>query len=444
MKEKETKSKGITLVALIITIIVMLILVGVSIQVVINSDLIGTAQDAANSTKTAYRQEEKMNNVTIEGTEYNIIEEYISQIECEHEWGNAEITKRANCSEDGKQKKTCTKCGKQVEEIIEKNQNHIIGNGVCIKCGQTYGLEIGGYIEGYNPGIGKDGDIKTTSYESKGAQTGGTNIDGTSGNGYGNQEFGFTKDGFTTTEEEKAAGKTKWRIIGEEDGQIIITTANPIQTTGGSNYYLQGQAGYEILIEELNKISGIYGQGKYADTRKYSYEIDGTKIESGGRSLKVEDIGYTLVEETKTYTTNADGNVVKDNGTVGLTFTYWGEDDTNVETGAEWFTLGANESATMVKRTLSGGNSEIRSVVGQDSEGNSVYSWLASRYVEFESGRVRLDARIINSSDINSFRLFYSYNAARSSSYGIRPVVYLESDIQLEYNSETEIYTIIP
>ena len=57
MKEKETKSKGITLVALIITIIVMLILVGVSIQVVINSDLIGTVQDASSRTETQYLEE---------------------------------------------------------------------------------------------------------------------------------------------------------------------------------------------------------------------------------------------------------------------------------------------------------------------------------------------------------------------------------------------------
>lgn len=43
MKEQ----KGITLVALIITIIVMLILVAVSVAVVVNSNLIGTAEKAA-------------------------------------------------------------------------------------------------------------------------------------------------------------------------------------------------------------------------------------------------------------------------------------------------------------------------------------------------------------------------------------------------------------
>ena len=49
MKEQ----KGITLVALVITIIVMLILVGVSITVALNGGLFNTAKDAANNTQEA-------------------------------------------------------------------------------------------------------------------------------------------------------------------------------------------------------------------------------------------------------------------------------------------------------------------------------------------------------------------------------------------------------
>jgi len=71
------KEKGITLVALIITIIVMLILVGVSVQVVINSDLIGTAQDAANRTKTAYEEEGSTGKITIGDKTYESMEQYL-------------------------------------------------------------------------------------------------------------------------------------------------------------------------------------------------------------------------------------------------------------------------------------------------------------------------------------------------------------------------------
>jgi len=79
MKEKKTNSKGITLVALIITIIVMLILVGVSIQVVINSNLIGTAQDAANRTETAYEEEGSNGEIKVGNDTYGSIDEYMNQ-----------------------------------------------------------------------------------------------------------------------------------------------------------------------------------------------------------------------------------------------------------------------------------------------------------------------------------------------------------------------------
>jgi len=71
------KENGITLVALIITIIVMLILVGVSIQVVINSNLIGTAQDAANRTETAYEEEGSMSEIKVGNDTYGSIDAYL-------------------------------------------------------------------------------------------------------------------------------------------------------------------------------------------------------------------------------------------------------------------------------------------------------------------------------------------------------------------------------
>ena len=48
--KKKTKEKGITLIALVITIIVMLILATVTINLVINDDLIGYAMNAKSET----------------------------------------------------------------------------------------------------------------------------------------------------------------------------------------------------------------------------------------------------------------------------------------------------------------------------------------------------------------------------------------------------------
>ncbi len=64
--------KGITLVALIITIIVMLILVAVSITVLIQSGLLDTASKAGKATKEAIREESQLNDVNIGGSEATI------------------------------------------------------------------------------------------------------------------------------------------------------------------------------------------------------------------------------------------------------------------------------------------------------------------------------------------------------------------------------------
>lgn len=78
MKEQ----KGITLVALIITIIVMLILVAVSVAVVVNSNLIGTAERAANGYKNA---DDKLNSIAtddiVKNASYGSVNEYLNAAE---------------------------------------------------------------------------------------------------------------------------------------------------------------------------------------------------------------------------------------------------------------------------------------------------------------------------------------------------------------------------
>ena len=71
------KNKGITLIALIITIIVMLILVAVSVNVLIKSNLIGTAEKAVDKYKTASEEEANGDTIEINGKKYDSIEDYI-------------------------------------------------------------------------------------------------------------------------------------------------------------------------------------------------------------------------------------------------------------------------------------------------------------------------------------------------------------------------------
>ena len=72
----QNKNKGITLVALIITIIVMLILVAVSVNVVVKSNLIGTAEKTVDKYNKVAEEEGNSGVIEIDGKKYNSIEDY--------------------------------------------------------------------------------------------------------------------------------------------------------------------------------------------------------------------------------------------------------------------------------------------------------------------------------------------------------------------------------
>lgn len=68
--------KGITLVALVITIIIMLILVGVTITVALKGNLFDTARNAAKDTQNAANEERNLANgqIMVNNTPVNIDE----------------------------------------------------------------------------------------------------------------------------------------------------------------------------------------------------------------------------------------------------------------------------------------------------------------------------------------------------------------------------------
>lgn len=75
-------NKGITLIALIITIIVMLILVAVTVRTVVNSGLFKHAKDATEKWADAQENEKNIGNgpITIGGVTYNSIDEYLESL----------------------------------------------------------------------------------------------------------------------------------------------------------------------------------------------------------------------------------------------------------------------------------------------------------------------------------------------------------------------------
>ena len=422
------KNKGITLIALIITIIILLILVGVSVNLLIKGDLFGSAQKAVEGTndKTAQEQtrvDELMNEL-----------DQVTQNQCKHIWGDEKIIKVATCTGAGEKQRTCTQCGK-IEKIEIPALGHNYINGKCSVCEQT--LVIGANIN-YREYISESGGTVSASYTSTKTTRGSTH----------------SSDSNATYSVVNNSG-IQWIVLGEENGQIKITTKNIVQPTSGGytsgNFkylMLQGQNGYANFIDELNKISAVYGKGKYADTTKFG--------SSGGRSFKMEDLGYGALTRTASYkyARHSDGKVYRyaANATVDGTSTTGGSYTTfnymafDVSTTTEettsshtWKSLSttANSYVTMYQYTYSGS----RTLSTEVSKADTHY-WLASRYLNYDYLYVNFSARFVGPGGGNDSNFLCGSNG-NGYGYrgGVRPVVYLKSDIQLSYDSSSG-YTI--
>ena len=411
---KMRKNKGITLIALIITIIVMLILVGVVVTVVIQSNLLGTAKTAGDKYKTAYEEEGNMSKVTINGEEYNSLDEYANR--CEHEWGEWVID-----TEIEREKRTCTKCG-EVETRL------IVGTKI-----------------NYQEYIGADGNTldKMPSYTSQKAKTGHSN----------DQVFTVANN-----------SGIEWIVLGEENGQIKITTKNIVQPTSGGytsgsfQYYrLYGQPGYTNFIDELNEISAIYGKGRYADTNKFTVKEGGA---TGGRSIIMEDLGYNKLTRTAGYIyakeDHGDGAKIwrypagstpdgtSTTGGMKNTFKYMNLDasTSTAEGEHDWSELTNIGDYVEIKDYTYSRSKNLPTAV---CKADTSY-WLASRYVRPGVSNMNFSARSVNvngDASIYILILYSSFDYSNNIDNGVRPVVYLKSDITLNYDSASG-YTIQP
>ena len=356
------KNRGITLIALIITVILLLILVGVSVNVIIKGNLFSNAQKAVNGTNAKVNEQqtimdELMNEwdeiekdycshiwkdgemllqptCTTTGKKQMVCENCGNLLEVEipalghnyvnrvctrcgekepgctthtygdwvitksptcvaegskkrtctvcgveeietipatgvHTYGEWQVTKQATCTADGTKTKTCTGCGATQSQVIAKLGHNFV-NRVCTRCGEKQELVIGANIN-YHEYISESGGTVSASYTSTKTTRGSTR------SGDSDATYSIVNN-----------SGIQWIVLGEENGQIKITTKNIVQSTSGGytndNFkclMLQGQNGDTNFVDELNKISAVYGKGKYADTTKFST--------SGGRSFKMED-----------------------------------------------------------------------------------------------------------------------------------------------------------
>ena len=413
------KQEGITLVALVITIIILLILAMVSIKIVMDGGLITKASDATTQHTIAAEKEkiqtgyaayqmalankENVTKPTIEGA---------AKVTPKGEDWSVTFTKTNNeyeLKKDGTI--TLTKQGNGSTTTVGWTDN---GNDTFTKEDVTVKL---GDIVNYDEGKNYSTTIKTS-------------------------ESGYPIDQTFKTDD------LNWRVLGiNTKGEIELISDNPTKDA----LYLTDETGYLKAEEVLNNMCNeLYGKEEHA---------------TGARSLNVDDINKLASYDPTTYggygdiwtyrfptsgdymqykRTKADGTLVKDwtniTDTYYQTFRVPGEEETisadnRNDTGRSLEdTLYYYNVADKVKQTTS--DEKKMSDIISNGTGSSydVSQWLASRCVSFDFRGAYFYVRSVTSG-VGYWPSFNSYGDSYSNYNRVRPVVSLESNIQLSGNS---------
>ncbi len=392
-------NKGITLIGLMVVVAIIIVLLRFGIKYAIDSDLIGHAEKTAKATNERERDQ-------------------LDQAET--------IMGRID---DIEKQQQINACGE-----------HDFVDNKCSKCGLE--LVIGAPIN-YHEYLDTNGNAFSTmpSYTSLKTTRGSTN----------------SSDSDATYSVVKNSG-IEWIVLGGEGNQIKITTKNIVQPTSGgytdsgfTYLKLEGQTGYTNFVNELNKIGAVYGQGKYADKTKFTT--------SGGRSFKMEDLGYNALTRTATYkyalekhsgdteakvyryAANKTPDGTSTTGGTYSTFKYMALDASNstqeTESSHAWYELTADKPViTIYQYTYS-----VARILDRRVQTADTHYWLATRYLYVFDDHVRYHVGSANDGDLIEYMMCSSYGRYDNSDSGVRPVVYLKSDIKLSYD-ETSGYTI--
>ena len=386
------REKGITLVALIITIVVMLILVAVSVNVIVNSDLIGHAEKTGDAYRNAIAKEEAYNPSIGNG---KTLEDYMKDAKIVEEVHNWKVNgDEFTC--------TCDLCKAHV------NRNSI--NGLTVKIGQ----EIK-YKAERETKIGKVG----TKYASiKAVTDGGLLIAGKEG-AIATTTITAAMSGHTEDQIISLTAEPTYVVMGvadiNENGTnetLLITTETPTTET----LTLKGAAAYNNGPTEINRMCReLYGKD--------------------ARGMTIEDVnnclGYTKPKGMY-YDKSGNEQTVNNLTTKLSSLPIWNDIKNNHQTPD-----GRNTEAALGEYPLDGYSYNIPSTEATYSRKklikvpNSSY-WLASRGVTADAnyGCAVFGPGAVDVDNVYSgLDAFGSDGSEVGDGFGLRPVVSLTSQI---------------
>ena len=378
------KNKGITLIALIITIIILLILVGVSINLAIKGDLFGSAEKAVSGTNDKVAQEQ---------TRVDELMGELEKVEAQnavHNWQYTDSTRaKIRC--------TCARC---------KAFNDGDSTGRTLSIGQQIG-----------------------ETESKTASTSITSA-----------KSGDESDQTLTLNVEE----TKWVVFGYEDKDkdglnevLLLTTEHPTTNT----ITFRGAAGCNNAVDEVNRMcKELYGTNARGMTIEdvnralgYTpaggmYKLNSKLNTTGNLTTKLKDLGdmWTAITD---YNTNSKAGVFYDpSHTEGISDSgaALGEYELNGYVYAIDSTVDAPAEVPQVSSEIS---ATAKAMIFGSSKTNYGY-WLASRWVAASSHFAYFGPGGVCYGSANGY-----YDLFRSDGYAyglgscLRPLVSLTSEI---------------
>lgn len=454
------KNRGITLIALVITVIVLLILAGISISMLTgDNSVLQRAVESKEKTESSKMQEQ------VQIATLSAISDGIGQIKdsiLRQELKNNVSGVTDNDITGNEKYGWQVKIGKKAysisttgevneafwEEVRDASENVTVIKRVD---GTVTDLKIGDTINYDATARVKNDDLTITSL---GIVTG----------------FGEGRDQIISLSDYDGT----WRVLGVENGKLNIVSSKiaGMPRSDAKVFRLRGRSGYKNAEEELNKVCGLYGKGKYAESARSiniedinkltGYDPEHTGVNKNTSTLEEITTGVkcdfgqlSQYENIVTYhwdgtvhpkyTSNiVSGNLLSDhshngfiwwNGKEFQTFDYIEEQKGRIcELKSdvygyypETLTSNSDNSAT----TGLSYNNDIRNMLFKT--GSNGY-WLASRCVSTLSSTVSYMVRMIYSERVTACGLAFSDGGQLSSGArtGLRPVVTLTADIQLK------------
>ena len=396
--------KGITLIALVVTIVVLLILAGVTISLLLDENgIITKSKDARNANRAGAIKEE----ITLWKADKFAADNGAGSHESMDDFLARLKTRGLISDEDIATIKDTKKLQVGKETIVFPSDAKTL-----VQAFKDNEIKVGDYLN-YNDYVDESKTYTTATNE----------------NGWADQKYTATKNTYWQVLGLDSTGE-KLMLISQSPIKKEMKTDDTAENWEKSPYLiLKGAYGYVNCKQILNNVSGIYSTSL------------GT-----AQSLTAEEInrliGVTVDYKNKTVYANSDPNTNIDNARVlGNQYTYTAKDYTpesyiNSKTNA----TAGTKTDPATAYGYQWGNLTIEDTLktilfnGTTSDANFAKSyWLASPAVVASSHGADFGPGFVNYGGVNAGNgLFGSTGGWYADSFGVRPVVYLESNITVE------------